>query len=310
MDAGDANNFSVRLNVASGILTFTFDTDVNFPNLQVDGNGSAAISLQGTLSDINAALARGIRHDLLFFFLGTTTLTVVSNDNGNTGSPGPLTDTDTLTVTVANDVNDPPINSLPANFSTNGTTIVLSAANGNNLSVSDIDAGNAGNFQVTLTASSGTLALLNTAGISAAGTGTPASPLQLTGRLSNINAALALGLGLTVPGGFLGATTLTMISNDAGNTGTGGVQTDTDSMRITVVDVDVNDPPVNHLPADYVSDQVFTLSQFNGNAIVISDPDAGNANNFRVTLEVSSVRWSLLTRLVLQLPATDRLLSR
>ena len=288
LDAGDANNFSVKLTAASGILTFTFDTDVGFPNLQVDGNGSAAISLQGTLSDINAALARGIRHDLLFFFLGTTTLTVVSNDNGNTGSPGPLTDTDTLTITVADDVNDPPVNSLPANFSTNRTSIILSAANGNNLSVSDVDAGNAFNFQVTLSVSDGTLVLLNTSTVGATGAGTPSSPLQITGRLSNINAALAQGLSIALPNGFLGSTTLAMVSNDAGNTGTGGARIDTDAMRVTVVNVDVNDPPVNHLPADYASDQVFTLSQFNGNAISISDPDAGNASNFQTTLTVSS----------------------
>ena len=173
---------------------------------------------------------------------------MVSDDNGNTGLPGPLTDTDTLSITVGTDVNDPPVNSLPVNFSTNQTSIVLSAFNGNNLSVRDVDAGTAVNFQVRLTVVTGTLELINAAGVGATGTGTPGSPLQITGSLTNINSALATGLRVTVPNGFLGATALTMVSNDAGNTGTGGAKTDTDSMQMETAMNHVHDRTSGVLP--------------------------------------------------------------
>ncbi len=52
------------------------------------GNGSVArtLELTGTLADINNALANGLQYDSAGF-LGTTTLTILSNDHGSTG-PG------------------------------------------------------------------------------------------------------------------------------------------------------------------------------------------------------------------------------
>ena len=69
------------------------------------------------------------------------------------------------------DVNDPPVNALPASIVTDLTPIILSAANGNGLSVTDADAGEASNFLVTLSVPIGTLELLSIAGISVSGGG-------------------------------------------------------------------------------------------------------------------------------------------
>ncbi len=44
----------------------------------------------------------------------------------------------------------------------------------------------------------------------------------VTGKLADINNALKTGLRILPPGGFQGLVTLTMFSNDNGNTGLGG----------------------------------------------------------------------------------------
>ena len=286
LDAGNAPNFSLTLTIGNGILKMRDESLAQFPNVIVTGNRSTNMSLEGTLADINGLMTSGLQYSVDGGFFGISTLTVVSNDAGNTGSPGPLTDTDTLSISLVPDANDPPVNQLPANITTNSTTLVLSAANGNRLTASDPDAGNAVNFEVTLVASVGTLQVLNTNSITAQGNGTSASPLKLTGSLASINFALADGLRVAMPVGFLGTNAIEMLSNDAGNTGPGGPLTDRDAFNITVVPVEVNDPPVNQLPADFTTDQVFTLSAANGNALSVSDPDAGSAANFTVTLGI------------------------
>jgi LPXTG-site transpeptidase (sortase) family protein len=55
--------------------------------------------------------------------------------------------------------------------------------------------------------------------------------MTFTGSLTNINAALN---GLTYTNVAVGADTLTIVTNDQGNTGVGGSQTDTDTVGITV----------------------------------------------------------------------------
>ena len=51
---------------------------------------------------------------------------------------------------------------------------------------------------------------------------------RFDGSITAINTVLSAGVSFTSPSGFNGLTTLTMISNDGGNTGVGGPLTDTD----------------------------------------------------------------------------------
>src|SRR5690606_40163212 len=72
------------------------------------------------------------------------------------------------------------------------------------------------------------------------------------------------------------ASVILMIGISAGgNTGSGGAQTDTKTVLLTVTAV--NDAPVNSLPAAQSVNQDATLvfSSGNGNLISISDVDAG-----------------------------------
>src|SRR5205823_9697984 len=121
---------------------------------------------------------------------------ITTNDQGNTGIGGPLSDTDTVNVTV-NAVNDAPINTVPGPQQTNeGTTLVFSAANGNAISISDVDAGN-GLVQVTLSVDNGTLTLGQLTGLTfTTGDGTADGTMTFTGTMVDINAALD-GMGFT-----------------------------------------------------------------------------------------------------------------
>ncbi len=303
-DAGSASNFSVTLTASTGRLTMRAATLLQYPNVLVTGDLSASMRLEGTLADINGVLFDGLQYAADSGFFGTMALTVVSDDAGNTGAPGPLTDTDTVNITIVADANDPPVNRLPPAFTTNSTTLTLSQINGNSLSVVDADAGNATNFEVRLVASVGTLTVTPINGLTAQGTGTAAAPLRLTGSLASINFVLGSGVRVTMPAGYLGVNTIEMFSNDAGNSGPGGPLTDRDSFDITVVAADVNDPPVNRLPANFTTDQIYTLSAANGNALSVTDPDAGNAANFSVTLTMDRGFLSLANMNLVQVVGT------
>src|SRR5205814_9665852 len=89
----------------------------------------------------------------------------------------------------------------------------------------------------------GTLTLGATGGLTfvdATANGT--ASIHVTGTLTNLNAALASGLTYRGLLNYNGPDTLTMVTNDQGNTGTGGPLSDTDTVGITVTPV--NDPPV------------------------------------------------------------------
>ena len=76
---------------------------------------------------------------------------------------------------------------------------------------------------------------------------------------------------------FSGTDTLTIVTNDQGNTGSGGALSDTDTVAITINAVD--DPPVNQLPANPqvgIEDEPLVMSAATGNALSIVDVDAGN----------------------------------
>src|SRR4029450_378675 len=106
-----------------------------------------------------------------------------------------------------------------------------------------VDAGSS-SVQVTLAASNGILTLAGTAGLTVSGNGT--GTVTVTGSLANINTAIN-GLVFAPTGNFNGSANLTVTTNDQGNTGSGGAQTDVDTVAITVNAV--NDAPVNTVPA-------------------------------------------------------------
>jgi hypothetical protein len=130
--------------------------------------------------------------------------------------------------------NQPPVNTVPgAQTTKQDTPLVFSSGNGNQISVADPDAGN-NPLQVTLTATNGTITLSTTSGLTfSAGDGTADSTMTFTGSATDINSALN-GLTFTPSPNFYGGASLSITTNDQNFTGSGGAQSDTDSVTITV----------------------------------------------------------------------------
>lgn len=147
----------------------------------------------------------------------------------------------TSTVTVSA-VNDAPVNSVPPAQSTSeDTPLVFSTANGNAVSIADLDAGTSP-VQVSLTATNGVLTLAGTGGLSfVSGDGNADASMSFSGTLADINAALD-GLSFQPALNYTGAAGVQIATSDLGNTGSGGALSDSDAVAITVVPV--NDPPV------------------------------------------------------------------
>ncbi|MBK9654221.1 MAG: Ig-like domain-containing protein [Rhodanobacteraceae bacterium] len=208
----------------------------------VTGNTNAAlfsaqpaISPAGVLTYTPAANASGV-----------ATITLTLSDNG-LGAPPPNANTSapqTFTITV-NAVNDAPVNTVPGAQTTGDTVpLVLSTANTNALSVADIDAA-AGIVQMSFgtgAAANGTLTLANPGGVLTTLTGNGTQQVIATGTLTALNTALngpSGSLTYTPVAGTTAARTITVITNDQGNTGSGGAQIDTD-----LITVNVDAPPV------------------------------------------------------------------
>jgi len=130
----------------------------------------------------------------------------------------------TLTVHVT-PVNDPPVNTVPGTQTLfDYESLTFSAANGNAISVADVD----GNItSVQLTTGAGTLAVSASGSAVVTGTGAAGSPLVISGTQADIAATLA-AITYTASSGFVGGDTLRIVTTD------GEGLTDADTVPITV----------------------------------------------------------------------------
>src|SRR6185436_11769496 len=190
------------------------------------GTGTLTLTGSDTPANYQAAL-RAVRYNNTSDAPSTSarTVTWIVND----GSLPSTSATSTINVTA---VNDNPVNTVPGAQSTNQNTPLVFSG-GNLISVADVDAGGSA-IQVTLTATNGTITLSGTSGLSfsftdangtGTGDGTADATMTFRGTLANVNTALN-GMTFTPTAGFSGAASLTITSNDLGNTGTGGPLSD------------------------------------------------------------------------------------
>ncbi|WP_233259698.1 hypothetical protein [Ramlibacter sp. WS9] len=226
-DSG-ADNITGSYNAVTGILTFSgTDTLANYEA------ALESVTYQNT-SENPVTAARTISYSI--------------TDNGTPTPESSVAVTGTVNVTA---VNDAPVNTMSPTqmlaFSNTATPIT-------GLSISDVDAGSATNLTTTLAAndgalltvgngaSGGTAGIVGGATITTNGTGT----VVLTGSVAQINATLAgtnvsykSADGFTTP---VTPSTVTMTTNDAGNTGqdpglsgTGTTEADIDVLQVGVL---------------------------------------------------------------------------
>ncbi|MDP2071861.1 MAG: type I secretion C-terminal target domain-containing protein, partial [Methylotenera sp.] len=215
---------AVIANVASsdniGVVSYKFTTT----GTNISADGFYQISNTGVVT-LTAAGAASAVND---FETGPTThaySVTVADAAGNIKAA-------TMTFNETN-VNDAPVNTLPAGFTTNEDTSFKLAG----LSIADVDAG-AGTMTVTLNVATGLLTAAGSGGVTITGSGT--ATVILTGTLANLNTYL--GNAATQPtyvpvSNASGAVTLTMTTNDGGNTGPGGPLTDIDTSTINITAV-------------------------------------------------------------------------
>ena len=274
IDVGSGNE-TVTLTVTGGTLALGSTAGL-VPGFT---NNAASITFTGTVANVNAAM-NGLTYTGNLNFNGTDTLVVGTNDNGNTGAGGPKTDSDNVTINVAA-VNDAPVNGVPGAQTVNeDTALVFNIANGNLISISDVDA-NGSNETVTLSVSSGALTLNGTAGLFfTVGDGTADTTMTFFGTVAAINTALN-GLSYTGNLNFNGSDTLNITTNDGGNTGSGGALSDTDPITINVTAV--NDVPSFTVGANQTVLEDSGLHTVNGFATGISagpTNESGQTVNF------------------------------
>ncbi|GJE00636.1 tandem-95 repeat protein [Methylobacterium isbiliense] len=188
-------------------------------------------------------------------FAGVSSFTYTAIDDRGVADETPATYTVSFTA-----VNDAPVNAVPESQTlVEDGTRVFSVANGNALSVSDVDIGT-GAATVTLSVTSGVLTLSGTTGLTfASGDGSADASMTFTGALAAINAALD-GLTYAPPANGTGSATLTLMTSDNGlsgadpsQTGTNTSETDTDSVAITIT-------PVNDTP-EAAAENAFTTAE-------------------------------------------------
>ncbi len=198
------------------------------------GSGSNHLVLSGTLADINAFVASGaVSYLSAANASGTVTVTVRLDDLGNTGMGGNMYASSTFNLAIS-PVNDAPVNSVPGSQSVlGGQTLFFGVGTGNPISISDVDVGS-GTMRVTLTAVNGTITLGSVTGLAfSVGSGSADSTVTFDGSLADINHALA-GMSFSPTAGYNGPASLQIVSNDLGQSGSGGSQTDSDFILITV----------------------------------------------------------------------------
>ena len=175
----------------------------------------------------------------------TQAITLTQNGETTLDGSGKLDINNTLDLGFI-ELNDPPVNTVPGTQTINeGATATFTG--GTAISVNDVDVG-AGNLTVTLSVNHGVLTLSGTAGLAfGAGDGTTDATMTFTGTQAAVNAALN-GLVYTPNTDFNGSDTLTVTTNDNGNTGSdpgtsGGPADEQDSDTVTINITAINDAP-------------------------------------------------------------------
>ncbi|MGI4839857.1 MAG: tandem-95 repeat protein [Janthinobacterium lividum] len=224
----------VDVTVSGGILVLADGT--------TSTTNSGVVTLTGTPAQINAQLEGATFTPTLNSndTNGSTAgLSITVNDQGNTGAGGPLAATQAIAIDVT-PVNDAPTISAPTTQTVaEDTPLIFSAANGNAITVADVDSGTSP-IKVDVTVAGGTLVLAD--GTTSATTN---GVVTLTGTPAEINTALegATFTPILNSNDTNGSTAgLTVSVNDQGNTGAGGPLTATQPIAIDVTPV--NDPPV------------------------------------------------------------------
>ena len=179
-------------------------------------------------------------------------------------------------------VNDAPVLSVPSAKTVSEDTLLSITG----ISVADVDAASSA-VKITMSVAQGRLTLAQTTGLSfTLGDGSSDAAMTFTGTLAQVNAALAR-VDYLGNANYSGSDTLTISSDDQGNTGSGGAKTDSRSIAITVAAA--NNAPVFAVPGEQAMPANTPLSI---SGIGITDVDAGSGS-LEISLAATRGRLTL-----------------
>ncbi|NJL59971.1 MAG: DUF4347 domain-containing protein [Desulfobacteraceae bacterium] len=255
--------------------------------------GTSSVPLSFTLNDhANPVTVQSLVRSLTYENTATIPTQVnrkveVVVTDGDGGTSTPVTQEISL-----NSVNDAPVNTVPGiQTILEGQSITFSKDNGTTIAIWDVDA-STGTLQVNVNVIHGTLTVADGSGATV--TNNNSLSVSIVGTVDQINAALN---GITYQPSttdWYGDDTLTITTDDQGNTGSGGAKRDTDTVGIKVLAL--NDAPIHSVPTGQTTsvDTDLVFSNVNSNRITVGDPDAG-ASAIQVTLSVGHGTLSLGT---------------
>ena len=206
-DVDSATLSSATITVSAGyvsgedVLAFTSENGIS--GSWNAATGTLSLSGTATVAQYQAAL-RAVTYQNTSDTPSTSSRTVTFTVNDGAATSNIASRTITLAA-----VNDAPVNTLPASYSTNEDTSVALTG----LSVSDADLGT-GTMTVTLSVATGTITASTGGGVTVSGSGT--GTITLTGSISDLNSYLGSGSRpLYVPvADHNGNVTLTMTTSD------------------------------------------------------------------------------------------------
>ena len=252
----------LTLTVSHGTLELSTPT-----GLTVTGNGTATVTLAGSLSNLNADLP-SLTYTPTSSYNGSDTLNLTDKNTADN-----LTATASVLITV---VPFSPSITAPAGVSVAQNSSVT-FTDGSAISVTDLG-GTA--EQLTLSVNEGTLGLGTTTGLTVTGNGT--ALMSLTGSLSSLDSDLA-SLTYTPTAGYSGRDTLSLSDKDTGDS-----LTATASVPITISPL----APSITAPSSVSVNEDGSLTFSGGNAITVSDPSGASE---QLTLTVDRGTLSLGT---------------
>ncbi len=271
-DVDDANLSSATVQITGNyvagqdLLSFTDQNGIT--GSWNSTTGTLTLSGSATTANYQAAL-RSITYANSSEAPSTSTRTV--SFTVSDGSLSSSVATRNIAITA---VNDAPVNLLPG-VQTTGVNASVTLSGANALQISDVDAASSA-VRITLTAANGTMTLGSTAGLSfTTGDGTADASMVIQGTVAAINAALD-GLSFTPTNNFNGTATITLQTEDLGNTGTGGNLTDTDVLSIQVGGVRFQEGVNGYTGTQdtYVNSSSSNSTFGNSTTVMVDDPSS------------------------------------
>ncbi|MEB3177900.1 MAG: choice-of-anchor D domain-containing protein [Nostocaceae cyanobacterium] len=212
------------------IIKNTGSGELNLSNLQLPNGFSVSGGLPATIA-AGTETQLFIQLDAAASGTPSGELSFATNDSDE----NPFNFAIAGTVTQVNQMNNPPVNTVPVSQSIlENTWLIFSPENGNAITISDPDVGT-NPVQVTLNSSNGTLTLSTLQGLTFTNGTNGTASMTVTGTVTDINNALN-GLLFNPLDNYAGEASVTVTTDDLGNTGNSTGLTDTDTINITIND--------------------------------------------------------------------------